>query len=74
MAAVRHELMTAIVGAAVAMGGAVSGEHGIGTEKREYFLATEDPVKVDLMGRIKAAFDPHGILGPGRLLGQAPEP
>ena len=41
-----------------ALGGAVSGEHGIGTDKRSHFLALENPAKLALMGRIKAAFDP----------------
>lgn len=64
-AAFLHEVFAAAVDA----GGAISGEHGIGTEKMAYFLDLEAPVKLDLMRRIKAAFDPHGILGPGRLLG-----
>ncbi len=65
----RASFLREVFAAAVDAGGAVSGEHGIGTEKMAYFLALEDPVKLDLMRRIKAAFDPHGILGPGRLLG-----
>ena len=64
----RGALLHAIFEAAVAAGGAISGEHGIGSEKQRYFLELEDPVKVELMRRIKVAFDPHGILGPGRLL------
>ena len=66
-AARRSALLRAIFAAAVEVGGAVSGEHGIGTEKQAYFLDLEDPVKVELMRRIKAAFDPHAILGPARL-------
>lgn len=54
---------------AIAAGGAISGEHGIGTEKMPYFIETEDPVALELMRRIKRAFDPRGILGPGRILG-----
>jgi glycolate oxidase len=46
------------------LGGAISGEHGIGTEKKRYFAELEDPTKLALMRRIKDAFDPHGILGP----------
>ena len=63
----RRSVLHALFSAARELGGAVSGEHGIGTDKREYFLDLEDPAKVALMRRIKAAFDPHGILGPGRI-------
>ncbi|MGC8471649.1 MAG: FAD-binding oxidoreductase [Acidimicrobiales bacterium] len=64
----RHELLEALFRVARDHGGAVSGEHGIGTEKLSYWLELEDPAKISLMRRIKAAFDPNGILGPGRLL------
>ncbi len=64
---IRHRLLHAIVATGCSMGGAVSGEHGIGTRKRTYFLELEDPVKLDLMRRIKDAFDPEGILNPGTI-------
>jgi len=66
---VRHRVMHGIIAAGMALGGAISAEHGIGTEKMEYFLELEDPNKIALMRRIKAAFDPNGILNPGTLLG-----
>lgn len=69
--AVLHEIFTA----AMARGGTISGEHGVGREKREYFLELEDPIKVQLMRRIKETFDPKGILNPGVLLdGPADQP
>ena len=68
-AAARGQLMREILAAARASGGAVSGEHGIGTAKVSYFLDLADPVAVSLMRRIKNAFDPEGLLNPGVILG-----
>jgi len=64
-AARRSRLLTAIFRMGHDMGGAVSGEHGIGKAKRGYFGALEDPAKLALQRRIKTAFDPSGILNPG---------
>ena len=54
-----------IVGDAIALGGSLSGEHGVGSLKTPYM----DAVGVEeraLMRRIKLAFDPRGILNPGK--------
>ena len=67
----RSALMHASFELALAAGGAISGEHGIGTAKLPYFLEMEDPVSLELMRSIKRIFDPEGILGPDRLLGLA---
>jgi glycolate oxidase len=60
----RSSLLRSLFEAGMALGGVISGEHGIGTTKRKYFLELEDPVKVALLRRIKAAFDPNDILNP----------
>lgn len=64
-AAKRSALLLAIFEMGMAMGGAISGEHGIGRAKKRYYQQLEDPAKLALQRRIKAAFDPAGILNPG---------
>jgi glycolate oxidase len=63
----RSQLVHDILAAGLRHGGAISGEHGIGIGKRKYLAALEDPAKLALWRRIKAAFDPEGILNPGTI-------
>lgn len=64
----RRSLIHGILAAGMELGGAISAEHGIGTEKKAFFRELENPDKLALMKRIKAAFDPNGILNPETLL------
>jgi FAD/FMN-containing dehydrogenase len=50
------------------LGGSISAEHGIGRLKRDELLATAPPVGIELMRRVKAAFDPAGIMNPGKVI------
>jgi glycolate oxidase len=63
----RYKMLRAMFELGMSVGGAISGEHGIGRAKRKYFLELEDPVKIELLRRIKTAFDPNNILNPGVL-------
>jgi glycolate oxidase len=51
----------------VELEGSISGEHGIGFAKAAYLSLELAPEVVALMRRVKAAFDPHGILNPGKI-------
>jgi len=51
----------------LALGGTLSGEHGIGTEKRRFVSLEIDPATLAVMRGIKQQFDPHGLLNPGKL-------
>jgi glycolate oxidase len=49
------------------LGGMITGEHGIGATRRPFLLLALGEVQVEMMRRIKEAFDPHGILNPGKI-------
>jgi glycolate oxidase len=51
----------------VALGGTISGEHGIGWVQRRYMDVKFGEMQLDLMRRVKAVFDPKGILNPAKI-------
>jgi glycolate oxidase len=51
----------------ISMGGTISGEHGIGMVKKKYIGIAVNQSKLDLMRRIKKAFDPNNIMNPGKI-------
>jgi glycolate oxidase len=54
----------------VEMGGTISGEHGIGITKAPYMEMEISGPALELMWRVKQAFDPKGILNPGKIFPQ----
>jgi D-lactate dehydrogenase len=63
-----HAAMARVFALAVALGGTLSGEHGIGLAKRDFMPRALEPATLALMRQLKAVFDPDGILNPGKLL------
>lgn len=70
----RAALMRDLFESGLALGGAISGEHGIGRDKQSHYLALTDPTLLDLQRRIKLAFDPDRLLNPYRLFDERPMP
>lgn len=52
---------------ALSLGGTLTGEHGIGATRREFLPLALDAAQIDVMRRIRAAFDPCAILNPGKI-------
>jgi glycolate oxidase len=64
----------------VEAGGSITGEHGVGRDKRDYMPKMFSDVDLDVMREVRAAFDPRGVCNPGkvlptpRLCGEVPGP
>ena len=63
-----HRCLDQIFDLVLQLGGTLSGEHGIGMQKRAFVSREIDPVTLALMQRVKATFDPRGILNPEKVL------
>ena len=69
-----EELAGKILRMCVEMGGSITGEHGVGMEKRDYLPAMFSAEEIACMHRVHAAFDPHGIANPGKMFPSAEAP
>jgi glycolate oxidase len=63
-----HAARTDLYEAALALGGTVTGEHGIGAARRDWLVRQRGEPAVEAMRAIKRALDPQGLLNPGRVL------
>ncbi len=61
------EILTKIYEVGVSLGGTISGEHGLGFAKKGYLDIATDKDKLELMKRVKRAFDPNNIMNPGKV-------
>jgi glycolate oxidase len=62
-----RKIVTSLFETVIQMGGTISGEHGIGITKAPYLEMEISKAGLELMSRIKKAFDPCGILNPGKI-------
>ena len=62
-----HDAIAEIFKATVDLGGTLSGEHGIGLSKAEFMPLAFSAAEMELFRAIKRAFDPKGILNPGKM-------
>ena len=69
-----EELAGHILQLCIALGGSITGEHGVGVEKRDYLPAMFNPDEIDCLQRIRSAFDPAGIANPGKMFPVAGAP
>lgn len=63
-----HVASGEIMEACVAVGGSITGEHGVGSDKRDYMPLIFDAATLDAMCAVKRVFDPDGRANPGKVL------
>jgi glycolate oxidase len=63
-----HAAFAEIFDAAIAMGGTITGEHGVGMAKKKYLPKLVGAAGIRVMRHIKESFDPKGILNPGKVV------
>lgn len=66
-----HQALQEILRLTLELKGTLSGEHGVGISKKPYIGMEIAPTALELMRKIKKAFDPNGILNPGKIFDEA---
>lgn len=61
------KILTALYKKVICLGGSISGEHGIGSKRKQYLDLMMSPAVMSLQKRIKQVFDPNNILNPGKI-------
>ena len=61
------EIKKKIYGEAISLGGTITGEHGIGYTRKDYLGMQLSNEEIELLKRIKRAFDPNNILNPDKI-------
>ena len=62
-----ENIVNKIMKEVVAVGGTISGEHGIGNKKSQFMELEIPPKELAIMKRFKSFFDPKGIMNPGKM-------
>ena len=68
-----EDLAGAILRMCLELGGSITGEHGVGMEKREYLCEMYQPEDLEILRRLRRAVDPRGLANPGKVLAPAPK-
>ncbi len=62
-----HQALDAIVNRTLALGGTITGEHGVGLAKKPWLRQQMGDASFELMRQVKRALDPDGLLNPGKI-------
>lgn len=67
-----HAFAGEILKMCLAVGGSITGEHGVGVEKREYLRLMFSPDDIELMQQVRRSLDPHELANRGKMLAVRP--
>ena len=69
--ALQPDIQRRVHDVAISLRGSISAEHGVGLTKRAEIKRVKPAIELELMRRLKTAFDPDGLMNPGKIF--APE-